>query len=223
MAPCSRLMLFLAIAGQGFSADISYIFKPSGTYIHRVIKSGEKTIRSVAVLTPTVASVDMGVMIFRPINKMMELEFGPLSEEVKSDVAAMISDALRKRGWEVDESTFSAQAVQNEEKLRNLVDYLRARHATLVPQLLNRPKDVSKGRYSLGKEVASLAASAPNDALIFVRSHVFGLYNNFMSLSISLVDSQSGEVLCFSQVRSYSARDREKRISLILKELRRVP
>jgi hypothetical protein len=212
-------MLFLAITVQLFSRDIS-VNKPSGTYIHSMIKSREKTIHSVTLLPPAVARQEVGW--FNNI-KTDELD----SEESMSDPAHIVSEALRRRGWKVDESALSAQAVQKDEKLRNLVDYLRSRYETLALQMLNKPKDVSKGRYSLGEDVAKLAPFAPADAFAFVRSYFYGRYDNKMlCLNISLVDPQSGEVLILCNIRHMTPTgkyDTEKKIQYILKELSKIP
>jgi hypothetical protein len=191
------------------------------TNLHRKLKSHEKTIRSVTLLPPTVIRANCRVVL-----GCVEAEEEE-SREIRFDLAGIVSDALRKRGWEVDDHTFSDEALQSEERLRNLVDYLRVRHANLVLQMVNRPKDTSKGRYSLGEEVASLGSAARTDVLVLVHSHLFARWNEkMMSLYFSLVDSHSGEVLCFSRACTTGrlhGLTREQRIQLTLKELRKVP
>jgi hypothetical protein len=117
--------------------------------------------------------------------------------------------------------------MQKDESLRNLVDNLNSRHVTLVSQIWRRPKDIAKGRYSLGEEVAKLAHFAPADALAFIRSYDSGRYDNkVLWLSISLVDPQSGVVLGLIHVRhiaAFATYSPERKSELILKELKKIP
>ena len=216
---CAPVVLFLTMDAQLLSADMSF-FKSSRIYIHRKIKSREKTIQSVTVLPPTVAREELGW--FGKV-ETEELE----SEEYVSDPTHIVAEAFRRRGWKVDENALSVQALQKDESLRNLVDYLCSRHVTLVSQIWKRPKDISKGRYSLGEDVAKLAPFAPADALAFVRSYFFGRYDNrALCLSISLIDPQSGEVLSLCHIRhmaSFGKYNTEKKIQFVLEELRKIP
>jgi hypothetical protein len=162
------------------------------------------------------------------------------AEQLALALAAIVSNALKKRGWDVNDSAWTDQALQGNEELKYLVGYLRARHERLVWQI--KPKDVPKGRYSLGERVAALSAQVPTDVLVLVHGdgHRFttgaiigatavgavltGLgavafppeMGKRVSLRISLVDSHTGEILCFSKV---SGAEEER----ILKELRKVP
>ena len=193
MWPRILVVLVLAIAARDLYPQGVVDFRRSQPYLHRKLKSRETTIRSVTLLPPTIIRANFRLIAF------LEAEEEE-SEEARSDIAGIVSDALRKRGWEVNVGAFSSQALQGNERLRNLVDYVRARHLNLLRQMINRPKDVSKGRYSLGEEVASLNAAAPADALVLVRSHSFSRWDQKqMSMSILLVDPHSGEVLCFSR------------------------
>jgi hypothetical protein len=94
----------------------------------------------------------------------------------------LVSDALRKRGWQVDGSAASRQALTSDSKRSALVDYLWARQVNLFDQIANRPQDIAKGRYSLGEEAAGLGTDAGTD------------------MRISFVDPRSGEVLCYVRI-----------------------
>jgi hypothetical protein len=172
-------------------------------------------------------------------NDIKEKEAEPLS----AATAIVVSNALKKRGWEINDSAFTNQALQGKEELKYLVGYIRARHQTLVRTI--NGKDVSKGSYSLGDRVVGMRAQAPADALVLVHADghrltktawvvsvaawgalsgltgasleaMFNLLEKHVSLQISLVDSRTGEVLWYSEV----SRAGEQQI---LKELRKVP
>jgi len=220
----ASLAFFLVITAQGLHAQC---------YLHPKLSSGEKTIRSVALLPPTAQMKAQGPRRY----DFKEKE----AEQLASALAGVVSNALKKRGWDVNDSAFNSQALQDKEELRYLVGYLRARHVMLVQQ--TKPKDVLKGRYSVRERVAALSAHAPTDVLVLVHGDVerfttggviaatavgsilyglggaitpFFLTGKDVSLRISLVDSHSGEILCFLKV---SSSEEEQ----ILKELRKVP
>ena len=217
------LILILATAALGLYAK---------TYVHPKLQNKQKTIRSVVLLPPTAQMTAEGIK-----SDFKEKESEPLA----SAVGIVVSNALKKRGWEVNDAAFTSLALQDNEELKYLVGYLRARHQTLVGQIV--PKDVSKGRYSLGDGVAALSERAPADVLVLVHAEgkrftkagrVFAVavltwlwlpvlpgalaesLEKYVSLRISLVDSRTGEILCYSTVSGAG----EKKI---LEELRKVP
>ena len=83
--------------------------------------------------------------------------------------------------------------------------------------MLRKPKDVRKGRFSIGDDVLRLDRAERGDALVFIRANgimltkarkVLGLLVpgvvpwSTISISIALVDSKTGEVLFFSKVKA---------------------
>jgi hypothetical protein len=92
------LVLVLTAAAQLFPDDISF-YQNSRVYLHPMIKSGAKKIRSLAVVSSVVASAEFGVRGIR--NKELE------SEVLVSDDTYIVSEALKKRGWRVDDSSLS--------------------------------------------------------------------------------------------------------------------
>jgi ethanolamine utilization microcompartment shell protein EutS len=205
---------------------------PAQTYMHPKLVSREKTISSVALLPPTAQMRAFGFIGY----DFKEKE----AEQLASALAGVVSSALKKRGWQVNDSAFVGEALQSNEELRYLVGYLRARYQLLVDQI--KPKDVSKGRYSLGERVAALNSQAPTDALVLVHADAerqtkagtvawtpilvwmggpalaataIAIRSTDVSLRISLVDSHTGEILCFTKV---SSAEEEQ----ILKELQKI-
>lgn len=180
------------------------------------LKSKEKTIRSVLFLPPRVVKDDSA-----DAGKEED------SEEIKSSTVGLVSDALRKRGWQVDGSAASRQALTSDSKRSALVDYLRARQVNLFDQIANRPQDIAKGRYSLGEEAAGLGTDAGTDALVFVQSYSYSRWaERQMSMRISFADPRSGEVLCYVRIGPTGLPkrlSRENRIERILKQLQKIP
>ena len=140
-------------------------------------------------------------------------------EALDPKIGGFVSNALRKSGFLVNDSDFSIQALQNNLKMSNLVDSLRASHEVLVRQMSLRPKDTKKGRYSLGKSVAdlNLPSSADVVAIVYARQSIYGRgENKWIALDMSFADAQTGEILCYFRTRG----NQEKSI---LEDLKRVP
>lgn len=220
----ASLPLFLAIAAQSLDA---------ASYLHPKLKNKAKTIGSVTLLPPTAQMTAEGFIR----DDIKEKEAEPLA----SAIAAVMSSALKKRGWEVNDSAFASRALQDKEELRYLVGYLRTRHQTLVGRI--KPKDISKGRCSLGDRVAALGAQADVLVLVHGDGHrltkagwarqvgfsgamwgltgsalavMFETLEKHVSLRISLVDSRTGEILCYSKVSGAGEKQ-------IVEELSKVP
>jgi len=218
------LVLVLAFAAQGLCAD---------AYLNRKLTSKQVTIRSVILLPPTAyisrkgeAKERLKQVLSHPISAsgLPEESGEERADGLASEVGAIVSGALRQMGWQVDDSRFSIQTLQNNDKLKNLVDSLLARHEILARNMSNRPKDTEKGRYSLGEDVANLNVPAPPDAVALVYGTPHWIHKGGINpvatmrdsktspqwgksgqpvnvfLHISLLDPHTGEVLCYIQI-----------------------
>ena len=203
------LILTVAIVSPGSSAK---------THLHPRLKLKQKTVRRVAFIPPT---AEMRIKRLKGAN-VDESESATLA----SGIAVVVSDALRMRGWEVDDNVFSDKTLLGKENLKNLVNNLRARHETLVREMAHRSKDVNQGRYSLGPEIAALKTETTADVLVFVhgtaiRFPLGGILLSPPVLHITLIDPDNGEVLCYTMVSG--ARFNSALEKKIAKELREVP
>ena len=93
---------------------------------------------------------------------------------------------------------------------------LQQKYDSVAAQLHSKPKEVKKGRYTLGDSVALLPCSAQADALVFIHAHgsiltggkkVFGALvagpsRSTAELWITFVDAKSGEALAFTRLIS---------------------
>jgi hypothetical protein len=191
----------------------------NGTYPNQKLKTGEKAIRSVALLPPTVIRNGCSAMGLSP-GEQEE------SVEARSRVSNIMETALRQRGWGVDAGSLSDETLKNDPRMRTLVDYLRTRAGNLAEQMLNRPADTKDGRYSLGAEVAGLDQAGRADALVVVRSAQLTprCDSRVLYMDILLVDSQSGEILGFSTLARHHLTkfSTEKKVEEILGELKKI-
>ena len=111
------------------------------------LKSKEKTIRSVLFLPPRVVKDDSA-----DAGKEED------SEEIKSSTVGLVSDALRKRGWQVDGSAASRQALTSDSKRSALVDYLRG-----PPSEPLRPNRQSPAGYRKGALLSGRGGCRPGN------------------------------------------------------------
>jgi len=213
----------LLSATAGFSAEV---------FLNRKVKSGEKVIRSVMLLPPTAytgrkfdATDFRKIFIHNPLSTKVPEREEERAEALASEIGGIVSSALRKSGLQAVDTAFSSEALQNDLKMKNLVDSLLANHEILVRRMIRRPKDTAKGRYSLGQDVTSLSAASPSDVAVLVYGTPhwilkgsinpikgFKIAKDIMPrpqwngqprnafLHISLVDVRSGEVLCYLQI-----------------------
>jgi len=173
------------------------------------MKAGAKLPKTLVMLPPTAAKTVMGTEALGTQD----------CEELSHQFMGLVADAFAQNGWQIDKQTFSEQSVANEGKLRNLVAFLRERHAQMTREMLSRPKDVTKGKFSLGTDVAELGVGGRADALVLVHIDavkppkvMFGPVSAdsvgttvptlrrrglWVFPRISLVDAATGEVLCF--------------------------
>jgi hypothetical protein len=91
------------------------------------------------------------------------------SEAFAEQLTALIAAQLEARNVKVVPNPFTEQALKGNEELRATLTRLQNNYDTLAVQLHAKPKDVRKGRYSLGDEVATLGPGANADAIVFIR------------------------------------------------------
>jgi hypothetical protein len=180
-------------------------------YLHPKLKSKEVTVRTVALLPVKVDirrnSVKGGESMLRE------------SEAIAGGVAALISRLFGSLGLTIVEEAIAvpaggdAVAADDDARRATLVS-LQSRFEALAPQLMAKPKDVTKGRFTLGDEVAGLVPGG-TDALVFVRGR--GVVNtkakSFLSgglvgmvldkgtlqCDLVVVNARTGDVLFFSR------------------------
>ncbi|MDX6501394.1 MAG: hypothetical protein QOG23_4654 [Blastocatellia bacterium] len=170
-------------------------------YLHPKVTGKETTIRKV-VLMP--AKVDIVKQSMR----------GPEGMAAESDllsarVTQLIAEALAAK--HMNAATGVATGEPDAQKTYTLSD-LQSRYDALLPKIMKKPKDVKKGRFTLGDEVLNLNLDKSTDAIVFVRGQgqklskgkttfsILTLSLNFpyLMLTIGVVDAHTGDVLVFA-------------------------
>lgn len=168
---------------------------------HPDLKSGKLTIKNVIILPPSVKITKNGV---KSNEEMIEE-----SHQIEDALPPLIGAVLQERQCMVDDKPLAPSALAGDPDLKYAVADLQKRFDEIFPQLLKKPKDVRKGRFTLGDEVAKLNPGGSVDALVFVRgfgsvttggkfllSAVAG-YAQYSGTTyyITLVDARNGSVL----------------------------
>ncbi|HKZ81826.1 MAG TPA: hypothetical protein VJ124_26400 [Pyrinomonadaceae bacterium] len=133
------------------------------------------------------------------------------SDQVAEALPKLVAAALQKKGYTVLESPFALQTGEGNDDVSFALADIQNRYDVLGVQLNRKPKDVKKGRFTLGDEVSKINSDGRADTLVFIRAvgnkntkgrKAFGLllggpamWIDMMVVNISLVDAQSGEVL----------------------------
>ena len=182
-------------------------------FLHPKLKSKELAIKRVYLMPVMVEIAKTGVKG----NEGM----GKEAEEATTSFTTSIADALKKAGYEV-ETPFAEDKIKDNNELKYAVADVQRKYDQVSPQLTKRPKDIQKGRFTLGDTVASVNPKGEAQALVLVRAKGTkqtkgksfmggGLIGMAMSgaitysSQISLVDAKTGDVVFLSAVLSRNA------------------
>jgi hypothetical protein len=170
---------------------------------HPDLKSGKAVVNNLVLLPPNVRIVKNGV---KSTEEMVEA-----SRETENALPPLIAEALNKRHCEVNDKAFAADTLEKDADLKYAVADLQKRFDEVLPQMQKKPKDVRKGRFTLGDEVAKLNPGGTADALIFVRgfgqtvtggkaflsamAHTYTYSGIFYHIAV--VDTHTGNVLYY--------------------------
>lgn len=168
------------------------------------LDSGEKSITKVCVLPIEAEWARVGIKGHEGMSKE--------SDEWTSKMEEIVLKLLRESGA----ATFPAlpDAAQATDAAKQSVLQVSQKYDTIAAQLHKKPKEVRKGRYTLGDEVALLSCSADADALLFLHSSgtvltggkkafgmiVGGQSSSTARLYMAFADARSGEVLAFTTI-----------------------
>jgi len=170
---------------------------------HPDLKSGKAVVKTLVILPPNVRFVKNGV---KSVEEMPEV-----SRDLENALPPLITEALNQKHYEVNDKAFSSDALEKDSDLKYAVADLQKRFDEVLPQMQRKPKDVRKGRFTLGDEVAKLNPGGTADAMIFVRgfgqtvtggkSFLSAMAHNYtysgMFYHIAVVDAHTGNVLYY--------------------------
>jgi hypothetical protein len=198
-------------------------------YLHPKVSGKETTIRNVVLMPAKVEIVKQSMR-------------GPEGMAAESDllstlVTQLITEALAAK--HVTASSGAASGEAEAQKTYTLSD-VQARYDALLPKITKKPKDVKKGRFTLGDEVLNLNLAKTTDAIVFVRGQgqklskgkstfsllTLSLNFPYLMLTIGIVDAHTGAVLVFATpvaVADVTSRDEKPLRKAIEKSLKKLP
>ncbi|HMJ25991.1 MAG TPA: hypothetical protein VK475_09195 [Pyrinomonadaceae bacterium] len=169
-------------------------------YLHPRISSKETTIRNVVILPPKIQIVRQSMK--GPEGMAAE------SEALSVRVTQLLTDALATKHV----TAWSGVLGSGDSQKTYVIADLQSRYDALLPKINKKPKDVKKGRFTLGDEVLNLNLAKTTDAIVFVRGDgqklskgkaafsilTLSLNLPYLRLTIGIVDAHTGEVLLFT-------------------------
>lgn len=181
---------------------------PRAQHLHPRLRSREFHLRRALILPPGVSIQREGM---KGATSMIKE-----SEEVGAGLSEIVSAALREKQISATSEPFSAATLSEAGELKYALADIQKRYDRLEPLLLKKARDVGKGRFSLGDEVAKLDASDSADALVFIRASGTklttgkklygilvpgsGLWSR-LSVSLAIVDSKTGAILFLTKFK----------------------
>ncbi|MGA9529856.1 MAG: hypothetical protein WBS24_17215 [Terriglobales bacterium] len=198
---------------------------------HPDIKSGKKHVHSLLCMPVQVELTRVGM---KGSESMLQE-----SLETEQALTPVIANVFQQLGFLVDLNALAQPVLEKDADLRYAVDTLQKRFDSELKRMNQKAKDVRKGRYSLGDEVANLPAGDGVDALLFVRVRGRVLTGNKKAFSflvpgggvfdmtfmqLGIVDAKTGEVLYFARpvVLKNISDDAEKASRAIRKSLKNI-
>jgi hypothetical protein len=196
------------IGGIALAIGLMLFCEPAiAQFEHPDLKSGKIKPQKLLILPPQVEVVKVGVKS----NEGLIEE----SQKVEAALPGIINSVFSDRGFSLVASPYTKEALQQDEETRYALADAQKQFDALFPQIARKPKDIRKGRFTMGDEVSRFASGA--DAIVFVRARgqlstggkrTFalliggpGLYDVF-SVDLVMVDAQTGNVLYYA--RSFS-------------------
>jgi hypothetical protein len=166
-------------------------------------------VRAIVVLPAKVEVSKAGIKGAEPMIKE--------SETLALQLNEIVSAILSARGMRVSNlGAASTPVVEHASSVGAFATAdVQSRYDAVAVQLDRKPKDVRKGRYSLGDEITAFRPDTQADTLVFIRSSgvmltggkkafgwmVAGPKTHGNLTRIALVDARSGDVLLFAVVR----------------------
>jgi hypothetical protein len=169
----------------------------------------------------------------------------PLEKEAAAAtpiIERAMAKALIAKNMSVLDNPYTAEALQNDEKLKYAAADLRRNYDDLLVKIRKNQKDIEKSRFSLGDQVLLLNPDDSIDAFVFVNA--FGerksggkkalgiiMMNPLMVFStytfnIGVIDARTGEVLAYTQFLTTldaSKEDDKNLVAVLTKSLKKFP
>jgi len=168
------------------------------------LASGKKAVHTVLIIPAQVNIVKSGMKG----NETLVAE----SRSIEQALSPLVGSVLAQIGCQVLPDMFNEEALEKNPDVKYALADLQSRFDKMGEQMSRKLKDVSKGRFTMGDDVANFSPGATADALVFIRGQgvistggkkAFGLVTGVggysgVGIDIALVDAQSGALLYYA-------------------------
>jgi hypothetical protein len=174
---------------------------------HPDLKSGKVRLAKLLILPPLVNIVRLGM---KSTEGLIEE-----SQQVEQALPGIITEVFAKRGFALVPSPYTKEALSQNEEVRYALADVQKQFDVIFPKIAKKPKDIRKGRFTMGDEVAKFGAGA--DTILFIRVHgqlstggkkAFaimvggqGAYDLY-TVDTVMVDARTGNVLYYARTIS---------------------
>lgn len=128
---------------------------------HPDLKAGKLKPMRLHVLPPQVEVVRLGM---KSTEGLIEE-----SQKVEQALPGILNNVFTQRGFTLVPSPFTKEALSQDEEVKYALADIQKQFDAIFPQIAKKPKDIRKGRFTMGDEVSKFGAGA--DAILFVRAH----------------------------------------------------
>lgn len=174
---------------------------------HPDLKSGKIKPAKLLIMPPQVEIVRIGMKS----NEGLIEE----SQKVEQALPGIINGVFTDRGFPLVASPYTKEALSKNEEVKYALADVQKQFDVIFPQIAKKPKDIRKGRFTMGDVVTKFAAGA--DAILFVRAHgqlstggkkAFALLvggpgaRDLYTVDTVMVDARTGNVLYYARTFS---------------------
>ncbi len=174
---------------------------------HPDLKSGKIKPAKLLIMPPQVDIVRIGMKS----NEGLIEE----SQQVEQALPGIINGVFTGRGFALAASPYTKEALNQNEEVKFALADVQKQFDVIFPQIARKPKDIRKGRFTMGDVVTKFAAGA--DAILFVRAHgqlstggkkAFALLiggpgaHDLYTVDTVMVDARTGNVLYYARTFS---------------------
>jgi len=174
---------------------------------HPDLKSGKIKPAKLLIMPPQVSVVRIGMKS----NEGLIEE----SQQVEQALPDIVNRVFTDRGFALVASPYTKEALSQNEEVKYALADVQKQFDVIFPQIARKPKDIRKGRFTMGDEVAKFGAGA--EAILFVRAHgqlstggkkAFALLiggpgaRDIYTVDTVMVDARTGNVLYYARTFS---------------------
>ncbi len=178
---------------------------PSWSYEAAKITNGSFPIRSACMMPATGKLTRIGMKGAEGMSKE--------SEDWAAALESLVEAHLKTANVEMTPAMSVGTSSASAEEVQQAVLQVAEKYNGIAAQINRKPKEIGKGRYTLGDEVALLPCAAKADVIVFVAAEgqvttggkkamslLVGGAIPYASLVLTMADAKTGEIVAFARM-----------------------